>query len=45
MKQDQDGHDLAVRDLNLSETFARQLVCILPVNSLYNRELFRIFEH
>ena len=27
------------------ETFARQLVCILPVNSLYNRELFRIFEH
>ena len=27
------------------ETFARQLVCILFVNSLYNRELFCIFEY
>ena len=27
------------------ETFARRLVCILLVNSLYNRELFCIFEH
>ncbi|BAK24455.1 hypothetical protein PGTDC60_0285 [Porphyromonas gingivalis TDC60] len=27
------------------ETFARRLACILLVNSLYNRELFRIFEH
>nr|WP_306486623.1 hypothetical protein [Porphyromonas gingivalis] len=27
------------------ETFARRLVCILFVNSLYNRELFCIFEH
>ena len=29
----------------LLETFARRLVCILLVNSLYNRELFRIFEY
>ncbi|WP_232521982.1 hypothetical protein [Porphyromonas gingivalis] len=27
------------------ETFARRLVCILFVNSLYNRELFCIFEY
>ena len=27
------------------ETFAQRLVCILFVNSLYNRKLFRIFEH
>ncbi|WCG04053.1 DUF1661 domain-containing protein [Porphyromonas gingivalis] len=27
------------------ETFARRLVCVLFVNSLYNRELFCIFEH
>ena len=27
------------------ETFARRLACILFVNSLYNRELFCIFEH
>ncbi|BAK26204.1 hypothetical protein PGTDC60_2063 [Porphyromonas gingivalis TDC60] len=30
---------------HLYETFARQLVCILFVNSLYNRELFCIFEY
>ena len=29
----------------LDETFAQRLVCILFVNSLYNRKLFRIFEH
>ena len=29
----------------LQETFARRLVCILFVNSLYNRELFCIFEY
>ena len=28
-----------------NETFAQRLVCILFVNSLYNRKLFRIFEH
>ncbi len=34
------------RDLKaFYETFARRLVCILLVNSLYNRELFCIFEH
>jgi|GEM_PF-1773407 len=27
------------------ETFARRLAYILFVNSLYNRELFRIFEY
>ncbi|GAA5576190.1 hypothetical protein Pgin01_01161 [Porphyromonas gingivalis] len=31
--------------LLLNETFAWQLVCILFVNSLYNRELFCIFEY
>ena len=30
---------------SLKETFARRLAYILLVNSLYNRELFRIFEH
>ena len=29
----------------IDETFARRLVCILFVNSLYNRELFCIFEY
>ena len=29
----------------LIETFARRLVCILFINSLYNRELFCIFEY
>ena len=36
---------LPKRTVRSSETFARQLVCILFVNSLYNRELFCIFEH
>ena len=28
-----------------NETIARRLVCILFINSLYNRELFCIFEY
>ena len=31
--------------MRIKETFAQRLVCILFVNSLYNRKLFRIFEH
>ena len=45
-------HVLAVTDgivkavyIPHEETFAQRLVCILFVNSLYNRKLFRIFEH
>ncbi|BAG33652.1 hypothetical protein PGN_1133 [Porphyromonas gingivalis ATCC 33277] len=34
-----------VIDRSSLETFARQLVCILFVNSLYNRKLFCIFEY
>ena len=34
-----------VSTYTLYETFAQRLVCILFVNSLYNRKLFRIFEH
>ncbi|GAA5582523.1 hypothetical protein Pgin04_01664 [Porphyromonas gingivalis] len=33
------------KEVTLVETFARQLACILFVNSLYNRELFCIFEY
>ncbi|EEX70851.1 hypothetical protein GCWU000325_02093 [Alloprevotella tannerae ATCC 51259] len=39
-----DGRWLVLKDQPY-ETFAQRLVCILFVNSLYNRKLFRIFEH
>ena len=39
------GHSLKGSKFPPVETFARRLVCILFVNSLYNRELFCIFEH
>ena len=39
------GITLIASERPYMETFARQLVCILFVNSLYNRKLFCIFEH
>ena len=39
------GFRAAAQDYRPFETFAQRLVCILFVNSLYNRKLFRIFEH
>ena len=39
------GFNLSLQNYCIVETFAQRLVCILFVNSLYNRKLFRIFEH
>ena len=37
--------DREMMEKTLKETFARRLVCILFINSLYNRKLFCIFEY